>query len=287
MTSIRQLKISMLYTGDVRGNHLVMAKNHLPLIMELQKICEVETLDFTKPSKLRGNNPYDHNEPDIKYRRGEGGAVQLWDFVHAIDNCDGDIVIKMRTDIWFEPTAINVVVDTVKKIIAGEVDAAYLGSDWLNGHHGQLCEVEEMTPATKLTPDFCVIALRDKIRNLDNIRKQIADTKPQKRRSGNKTFRWLMTEGREMTGRTYMIFCRIWLIRETYKDHPEDWEVVRDYIQSYLTTKEGGIEKKNFVDKDGNAVDNPMQAGINWWRSMLGWKPIKVDMDNIKRWQSE
>ena len=282
------MKISMCYTGDIRGNHAVMAKNHLPLIVELQKLCEVETLDFTKGSKLRGKNPYDHNEPDIKYRRGEGGAVQLWDFVHAIGNCDGDIVIKMRTDIWFEPMTIGIVVETVKRIINDQLDAAYMGSDWLNGHHGQICEIEEMTAATKLTPDFCIIARRDKIRNLDNIRQQIAETKPQKRRSGNKTFRWLMTEGREMTGRVSMIFCRIWLIRKSYDDHiPEDWEVVRDYIQSYLVTKEGGMEKKNFVDKDGNPVDNPMQIAVDWWREMLGWKPMKIDMDDIERWQSE
>ena len=287
MTSLKPLKISMLYTGDVRGNHLWMARNHLPLIMELQKICEVETLDFTKASDKRGKNPYDHNEPDIKYRRGEGGAVQLWDLVHAIDNSDGDIIIKMRTDIWFEESAVRIIVDVVKKIMAGELAVAYLGSDWLNNHHGQECDVEEMTSATKLTPDFCIVALREKIRSTDRIRQQIADTPPQKRRSGNKTFRWLMTEGREMTGKTHMIFCRIWLIRKFYEEWPEDYIVVRDYIQSYLVTKEGGIEKKNFVDKEGNAVDNPMQKGIDWWRRMLGWNPMKVNMADVERWQKE
>lgn len=281
------MKISMIYTGDVRGNHLWMARNHLPLIMELQKICEVESLDFTKSSAKRGDNPYDHKEPDIKYRRGEGGAVQLWDLVHAIDNCDGDIIIKMRTDIWFEESAVMAVVESVKKIIEDEIDAVYLGSDWLNGHHGQRFEIEDMTSATKLTPDFCIVARRSSIRASDKIRQQIADTKPQKRRSGNKTFRWLMTEGREMTGRTKMIFCRIWLIRKFYEDWPDDWEVVRDYIQSYLVTKEGGIEKKNFFDDQGNPVDNPMQTAVDWWREMLGWKPMKIDPENIERWQTE
>ena len=281
------MKISMIYTGDVRGNHLWMARNHLPLVMELQKICEVETLDFTKTSDQRGDNPYDHNEPDIKYRRGEGGAVQLWDFVHGIDNSNGDIVIKMRTDIWFEESAVNAVVESVKKIIKGDIDAVYLGSDWLNGHHGQRFEIEDMTPATKLTPDFCIVARRSALRSSDKIRQQIADTKVQKRRSGNKTFRWLMTEGREMTGVTKMIFCRIWLIRKFYEEWPDDWEVVRDYIQSYLVTKEGGVEKKNFVDKDGNQVDNPMQVAVDWWRKMLGWTPMKIDYKDVERWQTE
>jgi len=281
------VKISMIYTGDVRGNHLWMARNHLPLIMELQKICEVESLDFTKSSDKRGDNPYDHKEPDIKYRRGEGGAVQLWDFVHGVDNSDGDIVIKMRTDIWFEESAVNAVVESVKKIIEGDIDAVYLGSDWLNGHHGQRFEIEDMTPATKLTPDFCIVARRSALRSSDKIRQQIADTKVQKRRSGNKTFRWLMTEGREMTGVTKMIFCRIWLIRKFYEEWPDDWEVVRDYIQSYLVTKEGRVEKKNFVDKDGNQVDNPMQVAVDWWRKMLGWTPMKIDYKDVERWQSE
>lgn len=255
--------------------------------MELQKLCEVESLDFTKNSNKRGNNPYDHNEPDVKYRRGEGGAVQLWDFINGISNSDGDIVIKMRTDIWFEQTAVMATVEAVKRIINGELDAAYLGSDWLNNHHGQVCEIEEMTAATKLTPDFCIVARRDKIRDLDDIKKQIADTKPQKRRSGNKTFRWLMSNGREMTGKSEMIFCHIWLIRKFYEEWPEDYIVVRDYIQSYLVTKEGSVEKKNFVDKDGNPVDNPMQTAVDWWREMLGWKPIKIDYKDIERWQSE
>jgi len=281
------MKISMIYTGDVRGNHLWMARNHLPLVMELQKICEVESLDFTKNSDNRGDNPYDHKEPDIKYRRGEGGAVQLWDFVHGVDNSNGDIVIKMRTDIWFEESAVMAVVESVKKIIEGDIDAVYLGSDWLNGHHGQQFEIEEMTPATKLTPDFCIVARRSALRSSDKIRQQIADTKVQKRRSGNKTFRWLMTEGREMTGVTKMIFCRIWLIRKFYEEWPDDWEEVRDYIQSYLVTKEGGIEKKNFFDDQGNTVDNPMQTAVDWWREMLGWKPMKIDPENVERWQTE
>jgi len=287
MTSLKQLKISLCYTGDVRGNHLWMARNHLPLIMELQKTYQVETLDFTKGSANRGDNPYDHNEPDIKYRRGEGGAVQLWDFLHAIENSDGDIIIKMRTDIWFEETAIQNVVEAVRRMANDELDAAFLGSDWLNGHHGQQCEIEDMTTATKLTPDFCVIVRRDKMNHINDIRQRIENTPPQKRRSGNKTFCWLMRGKDEMLGRTKMIFCRIWLIRKFYEEWPEEYIVVRDYIQSYLVTKEGGIEKKNFIDKDGNPVDNPMQVAVDWWRSMLGWKPMKINTDDIERWQSE
>ena len=282
------MKISMCYIGDVRYNEAVMLKNHLPLVMELQKICEVETLNFTKTSGMRGNNPYDHGEPDIKYRRGEGGAVQLWDFLHAIENSTGDIVIKMRTDIWFEESAINIVVDAVKRMIADEMDVAYLGSDWLNGHHGQQFEVEEMTTATKLTPDFCIIARRDKIRPIQDIKDRIERTPPQKRRSGNKTFCWLVRDKENVVARAKMVFCRLWLIRKSYDDYiPEDWEVVRDYLQSYIVTKEGGIEKKNFRDKDGNKIPNPMQEGINWWRSMLGWAPMDIDPEDVTRWQSE
>lgn len=281
------MKISMVYTGDLRGNHLWMARNHLPLIMELQKICQVETLDFTKESDKRGNNPYDHNEPDIKYRRGEGGAVQLWDFLHAIENSDGDIIMKMRTDIWFEETAIQNIVEAVKRMINDELDAAFLGSDWLNGHHGQQCEIEDMTTGTKLTPDFCIIVRRGKIMPTERIKDRIERTPQQKRRSGNKTFCWLVRDDRDVIARAKMIFCRIWLIRKTYEDWPEDHVVVRDYIQSYLVTKEGGIEKKNFVDKDGNPVDNPMQVAVDWWRGMLGWKPMKINTDDIERWQSE
>jgi len=279
------MKISMVYTGDVRGNHMVMARNHLPVIMELQKLCEVETLNFTKNSDKRGDNPYDHKEPDIKYRRGEGGAVQLWDFLHAIDNSDGNIVIKMRTDVWITPLARENIVSAVKRIINDEADVFYLGSDWIAG---KMDGFEfEVNPAIKLITDFVIIARRDKLRPSKDIYQQLEDTPPQKRRSGNKTFRWLTMERDKVFGRTYAVFANIWLIRKHYDLIPSDWEVCRDYIQSYIEMKEGGIEEKNFYDKDGNRVPCPMQWAINWWREKQGWKPMDIDPDDVRRWQSE
>lgn len=279
------MKISMIYTGDVRGNHTVMARNHLPVIMELQKLCEVETLDFTKKSDKRGANPYDHGEPDIKYRRGEGGAVQLWDFLHAIDNSNGDIVIKMRTDVWFTPLAREKVIDAVKRIINDEADFFYLGSDWIAG---KMDGYEfEISPAIKLITDFVIIARRDKLRSTEDIRQQLENTPPQKRRSGNKTFRWLTMEKEKMFGRTYSVFANIWLIRKDYELIPSDWEVCRDYIQSYIELKEGGVEEKNFYDENKNRIRSPMQFGVDWWRSKQGWPPLEIDPEDVRRWQSE
>lgn len=208
------MKISMIYTGDIHGNHMWMARNHLPLIMELQKICEVETLNFT-------------NDSD-----------QPLDFMQAIDRSNGDIVIKMRTDMWFEESAVNAVVESVNKIIEGDIDTVYLSGDWLNGYRGQRFEVKEMTQATEQRSDLCVVTKRSQ----------------------------------SLSDSAKMVFCRIWMIRKFYEDWPEDWQVCRDYIQSYL------------VD---NQVEDPVQPAVDWWRRMLDYPPMKIDMDDIERWQSE
>ena len=208
------MKISMIYTGDIYGNHMWMARNHLPLIMELQKICEVETLNFT-------------NDSD-----------QTLDFVHAIDKSDGDIVIKMRTDMWFEESAVTAVVESVNKIIEGGIDRVYLSGDWLNGYRGQRFEIEEVTPETEQRSDVCVVARRSQ----------------------------------PLNGLAKMISCRIWLIRKFYEEWPEDWQVCRDYIQSYLTDSE---------------VEDSIQVAVDWWRRMLDYPPMKINKDDIERWQSE
>jgi len=280
-------QLTMIYTGDMRGNKRVMLANHLTLISRLQDLVDVRTEAFTKDSDKRGKNPYDHDEPDIKYRRGEGGAVQLWDFVDAVERTSGDIVMKMRTDVWFTPLSVDLIVDAVRRILADEADVFYMGSDWISD---KMDGFEfEVSTAIKLITDFVIIARRDKLRPCADIKQQIADTPPQKRRSGNKTFRWLVMDGREMTGRTYSVFANIWLIRKDYdpENFPTDWDVCRDYIQSYIELKEGGIERKNFYDDNNNRIPCPMQFGINWWREKQGWGPMEIDPDDVRRWQNK
>jgi hypothetical protein len=279
-------QLTMIYTGDMRGNKRVMMANHLTLITRLQDLVDVHTEAFTKDSDRRGRNPYDHNEPDIKYRRGEGGAVQLWDFVDAVERTTGDIVMKMRTDVWFTPMSVDLICDAVQRILDDQADVFYMGSDWIahkmDGHEF------EVSNAIKLLTDFVIIARRDRLRPCQEIKQQIADTPVQKRRSGNKTFRWLVMQGRDMTARTYSVFANIWLIRATYdpEHFPSDWDVCRDYIQSYIEAKDGGIEKKNFWDKQGNRIPCPMQFAVNWWREKQGWGPQEIDPHNVRRWQS-
>jgi hypothetical protein len=77
----------------------------------------------------------------------------------------------------------------------------------------------------------------------------------------------------------FRILCQIWLVRKTYSEYPQDMEVCKDYIQSYILDDKSEIGKKTFI------IPHPMQDAVNWWRSQHRWEPQDLDIQDFKRWQ--
>jgi hypothetical protein len=50
-------------------------------------------------------------------RRGQGGGVQVWQFMNAVRLTKNPYVIRMRTDNWFTEKSIEVVIKELKEIL--------------------------------------------------------------------------------------------------------------------------------------------------------------------------
>ena len=278
--------IAVFYTGDVRHNQDIAAANHKLLIDRLRELGEVNVYRFTRDDTDRGECPYDPpldvDDPDVVYRRGQGGAVQVWDFMRGVQRTQEPIVIRLRTDLWFAPSSIEVVVDEVRALIDNDYGIAYFGSDWVNDTIG--AENLKLNVDINYDPhvqDFVVAARRDSLKSFEDVVKKLDEINPNKRRSGNKTFRFIVPykqigkNVQEQTVKTYRILCQVYLIRQDYREYPDDTLVCRDYIQSYIVDDKAKLGKKNLT------IPHPMQDAVNWWRAQQGWEPKDI---KIKQW---
>lgn len=282
--------IAVFYTGDVRHNQDIAAANHKLLIDQLRKLGEVNVYKFTRDDPERGECPYDPpmdiNDPDVVYRRGQGGAVQVWDFMRGVQRTQEPIVVRLRTDLWFTTSSIEVIVNEIQALINNEYGIAYFGSDWVNQTIGaENLKLNVNINSDPHVQDFVVAARRDSLKSFESVIEKINEINPNKRRSGNKTFRFIVPNqavgkhGWEQTVDIYRILCQIYLIRQDYSEYPSDQLVCRDYIQSYIVDDKAKAGKKNLV------IPHPMQDAVNWWRAQQGWDPKEIKVQRWWDWQ--
>jgi hypothetical protein len=275
--------IAVFYTGDVRHNQEFTRQNHARLIERLGGIAPVQVYDFTRGDPDRGQCPYDPppdiDDPDNNYRRGQGGAVQVWDFMRAVQRTTEPVIVRLRTDLWFTPSSIDVTVDAVRQVFDQRLGIAYLGSDWVNeGTAGVVDQRITLHDSDPHVQDFVVAAQRICLRDFDSVIQKIESISPGKRRSGNKMFRFIYNQPRSFE--IQRILCQIWLVRQTYSVMPDDDLVCRDYLQSYIHDDKNPGSKKHLQGV------SPMQTAVDWWRAHRGWPPKKIDCRQWKGWQS-
>lgn len=279
--------LAIFYTGDVRHNTDLTYKNHEVLFEKIKRIMEFNVYYFTRNDPDRGLCPYDppatQEDPDNVYRRGQGGAVQLWDFLRGVQRTTEPYVLRLRTDVWFTETAMTAICDELVRMVNGESDIGYFGSDWVNENAGKVCDrTPVQIDSDKTIQDFVILAKRDKITAFDECIESIEKVVPNKRRSGNKMFRYLiqLTPERVQISKPYRILCQIWLVRKNYTEYPLDNEVCKDYIQSYIVDEKAKAGKKNLI------IPHPMQDAVNWWRSEQGWEHKEIVQGEWWGWQS-
>lgn len=285
------MKIAVFYTGDVRHNQEIAMINHKKLIAKLNEICETVVYKFTRDDPLRGHCPYDEvDQPDTRYRRGQGGAIQVWDFMRGVERTTEDFVIKLRTDLWFTDSSIDVICNEMREVVEGRTDIAYFGSDWVNNTAGEInMKIPFHVDQDAVIQDFVIVARRSKLKSFQEVISHLDGVNANKRRSGNKTFRYIIPTGpgvpgfRDQLAVVYRVLCQIWLIRRDYINIPTDDDVCRDYIQSYISDEKAKMGKKNLI------YPHPMQDAINWWRAQPPryWKPKDLKLGEWNTWQSE
>ena len=287
--------LAIFYTGDVRHNTRITYANHKKLFKEIEKLIPIKVYFFTRDDPERGVCPYDPPEQidsDNAYRRGQGGAVQLWDFLRGVQRTTEPYIMRVRTDLWFTESAIEIICNEIKELIAGEGDIFYFGSDWINQNAGTIHDKSNVhMDADKTIQDFVILAKRDKLVPFDLCIENVNKVVPNKRRSGNKMFRYIIpidhvsndeaSTIRVQYSKPFRILCQIWLVRKNYTEYPTDNEVCKDYIQSYIADDKAKMGKKNMI------YPHPMQDAVNWWRAQQGWGLKEITIGEWWAWQLE
>jgi hypothetical protein len=195
--------------------------------------------------------------------------------------------MRVRTDLWFTESSIEIICNEIKELVAGKGDIFYFGSDWINQNAGLVYNKSPVSiDLDKTIQDFMILASRDKLVPFDLCIENVNKVVPNKRRSGNKMFRYIVPidEGSSMPriqySNPFRILCQIWLVRKTYTEYPTDDEVCKDYIQSYIVDDKAKMGKKNYIHP------HPMQDAVNWWRAQQGWSEKEITLGEWWSWQT-
>lgn len=295
------MKLAIFYTGDIRHNTDLTYKNHKKLFEKIKRIIPFQVYHFTRNDPDRGECPYDPpggDNVDTVYRRGQGGAVQVWDFMRGVQRTQEEIVMRLRTDLWFTESSMDCVCFELQQMIENKSGIAYFGSDWVNKTAGAVNDrLSVHIDYDNVIQDFVVLARRDSLKSFDQTINDLNKLNHNKRRSGNKTFRFIIptiheswkpdadmlsVQGlRKQLTTVHRILCQIWLVRKTYSEYPSDDEVCMDYIQSYIVDDKAKAGKKNLI------IPHPMTDAVNWWRAQRGWAPKEIKIGEWWAWQSE
>ena len=118
------MAIAVVYIGQRKFDKTSTA-NHQVLVELLKTQHTIKVYDFTRPG------------PSTDGPFSSSGGVQVWDFLQAVKSVDEDIVIKLRTDLWFTRNSMSVVLSELNEIINGNTDVAFMGVDFTN-HYDKL-----------------------------------------------------------------------------------------------------------------------------------------------------
>ena len=257
--------IDVVYTGDIRHDQKIKNENHNLLSREIKKLGEVKVSEFYNgvgekhftdcPFNRGGKDAYWH--PD-NLRRGQGGGVQVWQYLNAIRLTNNPYVIRLRNDNWFTESSVKVIIKELKQILNGENDLSYFGSNWLEGNMG--VEYQVMTKI-KGVEDFVIAAKREALNSYDNVIAKLKSIGVNHLRSGNKCFEFISNSKKR-----HKVLCRIYLTRQTYENYPSDKQVCYDYLISYCTTRDG-ITK--------------MIPALKWFENYEPWKNINYHKRNL------
>ena len=211
-------KIAIVYIGLPRFKEFG-SDNHRHLLNKLNERWDVVEYDFLQPKLDRVDCPFPPNDTGA-------ARIQVWDFYKALDSVNEKIVIKLRSDIWFSQSSIDVVIAEINLVINRKQDISYMGCD--SSFNFSEKYVKMPTKKGKVL-DLVIIVNRDKIRKKELVLQDLQQGKLAHLKSGNSTFKVLTTPQTIST----KVFCQIYIIRKE-TDTLNDWTMGWNFLEYYL-----------------------------------------------------
>lgn len=222
------MAIAVVYIGQRKFDKTSTA-NHQALIELLRTQHTVNIYDFTRQG------------PSTDGPFTSSGGVQVWDFLQAVKSVDEDIIIKLRTDLWFTRNSMAVVASELNEIVNGNNDVAFMGVDFTN-HYDKLHERSDAT--NKKVTDFAIISRRS---SLDTEESIVTRLNGPKHKSGNVMFKYILAPD----ARAVNISCQMYLLRKDY-DTPDNWQIYSEWTSEYYKSEAAQqwvANNKKFIGK--------------------------------------
>jgi hypothetical protein len=199
------MEIVFVYTGERRFEK-VGRENHRHLFQALSDFTPFRIVDKCKENRK--------NDEFLLSAQN-----QIWDFYKGIEGEEADIIIKMRTDIWFAKSSIPHIVNEILKFKNGNAKFCLLGSELFRHYDKeweeyQLPDVKNPGKSHVKTGDFMLIARREELQSKEEVYKWLSI---ERSKSGNRIWQRI----RKSTG--HYSFGQIYLLRAEYKTLSDEY----------------------------------------------------------------
>ena len=206
------MNIALVYIGHARHQQ-TSKNNHKEFLKLLQSKYQVTVYDFIK------------TEPNPLCPFDTSGGAQVWDFLTACERVTEDIVIKIRTDVWFTKSAMETTLSEIAEIAEDRNDIAFLGLNFTT-HYDKIYVRNDARAGKKVT-DFVIVARKSQLEPLDSVVSKLSTAKDN---SGNKMFRVVISA----TARAVNTSCQMYLLRYNYKE-PNNWQIYSEWAVEMQT----------------------------------------------------
>ena len=210
------MEIAFVYTGEKRFEK-IGKENHRHLFQTLSEFTSFKIIDKCKEN--RNNDEFELSGPN-----------QVWDFYKAIDDVKEDIIIRMRTDVWFTPSSVPHIVNEILATKNGNQHFSLIGSELFNHYNVEyktydLPDIRIPAKSHVKTADFMCIATREQLRDKQDVYNEL---KNEKSKSGNRLWQRI----RKTIGQ--YSFGQIYLLRDNFRqENLNDNYIAYEFSKKY------------------------------------------------------
>ena len=199
------INVAILYIGHPRFKDLSVL-NHKKLIDAISIKFKVIIYDFTQPILDRSECPFISS-----------GGIQLWDFYTSVDEIKEDVIIKIRTDLFFTDSSIIAIISELTQIAYNQIDVSFLGLGLLSEHFDSGVYKEEFYSYTYQKTgkvlDWIIIVDKKFISTKEAVFEDLTTGKSSRNGGGNYTWKLIVKSPLD----TNIVCCHTALIRKLYK----------------------------------------------------------------------
>jgi hypothetical protein len=171
----------------------------------------------------------------------QSGKVQVYDFLTGKDKVKQQVFVKIRSDVYFTGSSIDVLCKEIDAVLSHESDIVYMGIDFMNDYSAIHKREDARTVHGHKVTDFVIVARKDKVADTDTIIEMLKSSVKDK--SGNKTYNLILTE----SAIAKKVSTQIYILRKEYSEC-DNWQIYWDWCSQYLKSPVAQDWVKNNAD---------------------------------------